>query len=74
MAFRVGADEGVAVRQALAAGADVAEEAVTIGGPVAPDDLLRDLTGLVVCVVVVGLAATRAGETAIRRWPGPPRM
>ena len=56
MALGVGADERVAVGQALGAGADVAEEPVAVHGAVAPDDLLRDLPRLVVRVVVVGLA------------------
>ena len=55
MALRVGADEGVAVWQPLAAGTYVTEESVAVDGAIAPDDLLRNLARLVVGVVVVGL-------------------
>ena len=67
--FGVGAQEGVAVRQPLRARTDVAEEAVAVAGPVAPDDLPRDVAGLVVGVVLVGLAPV-AGLGRIDVAPG----
>jgi len=56
MPLGIRADKGVAVGETLAAGADVAEEAVAVGGPIGPDHLPGDLPWLVVRVLVVRLA------------------